>query len=85
MLQTIDLYGTRYGVGLRDIPAGHACGVAWDGFVDAGWVKSAFQAAGIQPAPGASAGYGHCRYPLPEPSTGKRVCSWLHRPDDTNT
>lgn len=39
LLQTVDLYGTRYGVGLRDIPAGHACGVAWDGFVNAGWVK----------------------------------------------
>lgn len=37
--QTIDLYGTRYKVGLRDIPEGHQCGHEWDGAVSAGYVE----------------------------------------------
>jgi hypothetical protein len=36
--QTIDLYGVRYSVGMRDIPDGHCCGADWDSFVKAGWV-----------------------------------------------
>lgn len=36
--QTVDLFGTRYGVGLRDIPEGHACGEDWDIYVKAGWI-----------------------------------------------
>lgn len=36
--QTIDLFGARYGVGLRDIPDGHACGADWDIYVKAGWI-----------------------------------------------
>lgn len=37
--QTIDLYGTRYKVGLRDIPEGHQCGHEWEGAVAAGYVE----------------------------------------------
>ncbi len=37
--QTVDLYGTRYKVGLRDIPEGHQCGHEWDGAVAAGYVE----------------------------------------------
>lgn len=37
--QTIELYGDRYSVGLRDIPEGHACGDQWDYAVKAGWVQ----------------------------------------------
>lgn len=40
VLQTIDLYGTRYKVGQREIPAGHACGAEWDAAVAHGWVQS---------------------------------------------
>lgn len=36
--QAVDLYGVRYHVGLRDIPAGHACGANWDYAVNAGYV-----------------------------------------------
>jgi len=36
--QSISLYGADYGVGLREIPDGHACGEAWDIYVKAGWI-----------------------------------------------
>ena len=54
--QTIDLYGTRYNVGLRDIPEGHACGADWDIYVKAGWVvvqdkPKAVEAVEVEAAP----------------------------------
>ena len=52
--QTIDLYGVRYGVGLRDIPDGHACGADWDCYVKAGWIvpqdkPKAVEAVAVEP------------------------------------
>ena len=37
--QQVDLYGTVYRVGLRDIPAGHACGDYFDKCVASGWIS----------------------------------------------
>ena len=37
--QQVDLYGTVYRVGLRDIPAGHACGDYFDLCVASGWIS----------------------------------------------
>lgn len=37
--QSIELYGARYSVGLRDIPEGHCCGRDWDWAVNAGYAE----------------------------------------------
>lgn len=36
--QAVLLFGERYGVGLRDIPAGHCCGADWDYALKCGYV-----------------------------------------------
>jgi hypothetical protein len=36
--QAVLLFGERYSVGLRDIPAGHCCGADWDYALKCGYV-----------------------------------------------
>ena len=38
MRQAVLLFGERYSVGLRDIPAGHCCGADWDYALKCGYV-----------------------------------------------
>lgn len=51
--QAVLLFGERYSVGLRDIPAGHCCGADWDYALKCGYVVpqvSAKPAKKIEPA-----------------------------------
>ena len=51
--QAVLLFGERYSVGLRDIPAGHCCGADWDYALKCGYIvpqESAKPAEKIEPA-----------------------------------